>query len=295
MITEFLGLKGIPLTGRFPLKRMDVGHAAVHVTHQPILWVYARSSISFEPECLKWQIYLLLNGVEFKLKSTNEPNGSPNNRLPVLELPHTDGQTPVLLTDDQIRAYVEDGSCNNVPDEHLLHTIEKQLRISFLTYHLFIPSASLHSANLYFPATTKLISLQQSHQFNRLKASASVEIAKVVSGNHVLDHTHTTLTSWLYARYFPSEEPYECVPVDVDAVDRIAANALSELSANLASNTWILGGDKPTYADACLFAYLYLTLSLLPPSSHLRKRLTGHINLTHYTQRIASDYLKARI
>ncbi|TIA89447.1 hypothetical protein E3P99_02076 [Wallemia hederae] len=287
---------------QFPLKRVDVGQAAKHTATTPILWVYGRSSISFGPECLKWQIYLLFNGIQFQLKAINEANASPNNRLPFLELPHREGQRAVLLKDDEIKGYVE-GVTGSEPAEmeahesELLQLVEKQLRASFLTYHFFVESSSRDTPNLYFPASkdNKLVEVQRMHRYNRMQASLSVEIAKVVQGKDDLEQTRTTLSAWFFARMFPSTEPYEAVPIDVEAVDRIAADTLAHLSSRLGSAEWVLGKDKPSYVDASLFAYLYLTLSLLPPTSHLRRRLTGHINLTHYTQHIASDFLKARI
>ncbi|TIB78966.1 hypothetical protein E3Q22_00753 [Wallemia mellicola] len=280
--------------------KFNIDQSIEHSTDIPILWLYGRSSISFEPECLKWQIYLLFNNINFSLKTINEPKASPNNKLPLLELPHKPGQRAVLLKDDEIRKYVE--NIQDIPEADtteldILELVEKQLRSSFLTYFFFMPSTSEQASKLYFPESndTALVSVQRSHKFSRLKAALSVEIAKVVNGTDKLENASTTLTSLILSRYFPSDMPYESVQIDVDVVDRIAASTLATLSSKLGSNTWILGKDKPSFADATLFAYLYLTLSLLPPSSHLRRRLTGHINLTHYTQHIASDYLKARI
>ncbi|TIC07789.1 hypothetical protein E3Q16_00292 [Wallemia mellicola] len=280
--------------------KFNIDQSIGHSTDIPILWLYGRSSISFEPECLKWQIYLLFNNINFSLKTINEPKASPNNKLPLLELPHKPGQRAVLLKDDEIRKYVE--NIQDIPEADtteldILELVEKQLRASFLTYFFFMPSTSEQASKLYFPESndTALVSVQRSHKFSRLKAALSVEIAKVVNGTDKLENASTTLTSLILSRYFPSDMPYESVQIDVDVVDRIAASTLATLSSKLGSNTWILGKDKPSFADATLFAYLYLTLSLLPPSSHLRRRLTGHINLTHYTQHIASDYLKARI
>lgn len=108
-----------------------------------------------------------------------------------------------------------------------------------------MPSTSEQASKLYFPEATDttFVSLQRSHKFNRLKAALSVEIAKVVKGTDQLENSSTTLTSLILSRYFPSDHPYESVQVDVEAVDRIAAATLAELSSKLGSDTWILGRE----------------------------------------------------
>ena len=113
-----------------------------------------------------------------------------------------------------------------------------------LTYFFFMPSTSNQAANLYFPENNnnKLIELQRYHQFNRLKAALSIEIAKVINGCE-LQNSSTTLTSLILSRYFPSDVPYESVQIDVEEVDRIAAHTLLTLSSKLGSNTWILGNE----------------------------------------------------
>ena len=110
-----------------------------------------------------------------------------------------------------------------------------------------MPSTSNQAANLYFPENNnnKLIELQRYHQFNRLKAALSIEIAKVINGCE-LQNSSTTLTSLILSRYFPSDVPYESVQIDVEEVDRIAAHTLLTLSSKLGSNTWILGNELVT-------------------------------------------------
>ena len=81
------------------------------------------------------------------------------------------------------------------------------------------------------------------HRYNRMQASLSVEIAKVVQGKDDLEQARTTLSAWFFARMFPSTEPYEAVPIDVEAVDRIAADTLAHLSSRLGSAEWVLGKE----------------------------------------------------
>ena len=96
-------------------------------------------------ECLKWQIFLIFNKVKFNLKLINESSCSPNHKLPLLQIPNKYNNKLVLLKSDEIFGYVEslngidndDGngndSNNDSDNDNLIHLIETNLRISFVS------------------------------------------------------------------------------------------------------------------------------------------------------------------
>lgn len=62
-------------------------------------------------------------------------------------------------------------------------------------------------------------------------------------------------------------------------------SVLDNLSLILGDEDYIFG-SRPSSLDACVFSYLHVILSVLPPDSRLKSLVLGHDNLTMYSRRI---------
>ncbi|PNP50438.1 hypothetical protein THARTR1_08820 [Trichoderma harzianum] len=228
---------------------------------RPSLYVFARTledarsgRPSFNPQCLKWQTFLRIAGVDVHLVPSNN-HASPSGALPFLLPPTTPPSTPekqststlpsssnavtkptVPLTGSKIHRYAKDNSprepTTSVPPPSRTEAYEALLSQNLRPAWLY--ALYLHDANtplltsLYLPPSPILF-LPSLHA---LRNAATDEILKTT--RRALVDPHRLL---------------------VDAAD-----ALRSLSALLADNDWFFGQPEPGLFDAQVFAYTYLIL-----------------------------------
>ncbi|WQF88735.1 Putative thioredoxin-like, metaxin, glutathione S-transferase domain-containing protein [Colletotrichum destructivum] len=218
----------------------------------PTLYVFVadddapRGRPSFNPSCLKWQTFLKIAGVEFRiLPSTN--HASPSGALPYLQPPSplrpvagagrleayaldnsllpAEKRPPPPAPSDRLRAY-----------ESLLDT---RLRTAWLHALYLAPDNAPLLSRLYLrPASSSpLVRLALAHQ---VRSAAEAEVLK---------STRSALVD----------------PVRIYADARAALEALAAL---LDENTevgeedgpWFFSSPRPTLFDASVFAYTHLLL-----------------------------------
>ncbi|KAL6904901.1 hypothetical protein GGI43DRAFT_295080 [Trichoderma evansii] len=222
---------------------------------RPRLYVFARTEEdarsgrpSFNPQCLKWQTFLRIAGVEVDIVPSNN-HASPSGALPFL-LPPTITQssssttesksapTPkstLPLTGSKIERYAEDHSSHEIPTDSSHSRIEayeallsQSLRPAWL-YTLYLdPFNTTLLTTLYLPASPIL----QLPSLHTLRSAATAEILKT---------TRSAIIS-----------PLQLLS---DATD-----ALRSLSALLSADEWFFGRSEPGLFDAEVFAYTYLIL-----------------------------------
>ncbi|EHK25481.1 uncharacterized protein TRIVIDRAFT_85265 [Trichoderma virens Gv29-8] len=225
---------------------------------RPCLYVFARTledarsgRPSFNPQCLKWQTFLRIAGVQVHLVPSNN-HASPSGALPFLLPPTT--QTPtsekestttpssnavtkptVPLTGAKIHRYAKDNSPREtLPDSPPSRTeayealLLQSLRPAWL-YALYLHNSNTHLLKSLYLPPSPILHLPSLHT---LRNAATDEI---------LNTTRRAL-------------------IDPPQLLADATDALRSLSALLAGDDWFFGQPGPGLFDAEVFAYTYLIL-----------------------------------
>ncbi|KAL7939808.1 hypothetical protein V8C35DRAFT_287747 [Trichoderma chlorosporum] len=228
---------------------------------RPCLYVFARTPEdarggrpSFNPQCLKWQTFLRIAGVDVHLVPSNN-HASPSGALPFLLPPTASSSsstsekdsttshssnavtrpTTVPLTGAKIHRYAKDNSPRETfPDSPPSRTEAYEALLSQSLRPAWLYALYLHENNtpllksLYLPPSP-ILYLPSLHA---LRAAATDEILKTTRR--------------------PVVDPRRLL---VDAAD-----ALRSLSALLAGDDWFFGQPAPGLFDAQVFAYTHLIL-----------------------------------
>ncbi|KAM0264476.1 hypothetical protein ACHAQJ_000667 [Trichoderma viride] len=226
---------------------------------RPCLYVFARTEEdarsgrpSFNPQCLKWQAFLRIAGVQVDLVPSNN-HASPSGALPFLLPPTISGsksaptslssssssssslKTTIPLTGGKIERYAKDHSSHEISTDSPPSRVEayeallsQSLRPAWL-YALYLdPINTTLLKTLYLPPSPIL----QLPSLHTLRNAATAEILKT---------TRSAIIS-----------PLQLLS---DATD-----ALRSLSALLSEDEWFFGRSEPGLFDAEVFAYTYLIL-----------------------------------
>ncbi|KAF7522668.1 hypothetical protein G7054_g12059 [Neopestalotiopsis clavispora] len=232
---------------RFPLVTYPANNLPVRSPthrHLPTLYVFAsdhdavRGLPSFNPSCLKWQTFLKLAGVEFRIISSTN-HASPTGALPFLIPPSTpsDIGSQVPVPSNKLERYALDHGAQIVPDVDTLRLeayqslLDHRIRNAWL-YTLYLsPANSQLLSELYIApvSATGLVQMTVRYQVQR---AAEAEILQSVG----------------------------MVKVDPEVLYRDAEQAFDALAAALGSGDWFFGNSRPGLFDAALFAYTHLLL-----------------------------------
>ncbi|EHK39710.1 hypothetical protein TRIATDRAFT_178789, partial [Trichoderma atroviride IMI 206040] len=223
---------------------------------RPRLYVFARTEEdarsgrpSFNPQCLKWQTFLRIAGVEVDVvPSTN--HASPSGALPFL-LPPTITQSssttteskaaPALiptrpLTGSKIERYAKDHSSHDIPADSSSPSrleayealLSQSLRPAWL-HTLYLDPLNIPLLKTLYLPPSPILQLPSLHV---LRNAATAEILKT---------TRSAIIS-------------------PDQLLSDATDALRSLSALLSDDEWFFGRPEPGLFDAEVFAYTYLIL-----------------------------------
>ncbi|KAI1140322.1 hypothetical protein F5Y05DRAFT_377999 [Hypoxylon sp. FL0543] len=221
------------LPARSPSMR-DVATLYVFISDQDAL----KGLPSFNPSCLKWQTFLKLAGVEFRVvPSTN--HASPTGALPFL-IPPSSPNNPATHTpipSSKLEQYAAEEGTSEVVDvpslklEAYESLIDYQIRNAWL-YALYLsrPNSALLS-HLYITPFSKS-QVVRTTTLHQLRHAAEAEILRSLG-------TPTVNSKALYEG---------------------ARGAFEALSTVLDTDDWFFGVSEPTLFDATVFAYTHLLL-----------------------------------
>jgi len=191
---------------------------------------------SFNPGCLKWQTFLNMAGIDYRLVSSNN-HASPTGSLPFL-LPATSSSSQDSLapipSNKLVKYAAEHGSrikeSSNIRYEAYQSLIDHRIRNAWL-YTLYLEALNFSEVayTLYVLPTSSdpLVRASISHT---LRTAAESELLK-----------HTSI-------------------IDTDDLYSEADKAFEALSTLLAEDSWFFGSANPTLFDASVFAYTQLLL-----------------------------------
>ncbi|KAL7790028.1 hypothetical protein V8C37DRAFT_385185 [Trichoderma ceciliae] len=240
---------------RFPLAVLPADslpeRAPERARPRPCLHVFARTEEdarrgrpSFNPQCLKWQTFLRIAGVDVDLVPSSN-HASPSGSLPFLLSPTASASASASLNNSSLKPaipltglkigrYAKDHSSRDISIdspprvEAYAALLSQGLRPAWL-YILYLHPSNAHLLKTLYLPSSPILQLPSLHI---LRNAASSEILK------------TTRRAIISPLHLLSD----------------AADALRSLSALLSSDEWFFGRPDPGLFDAEVFAYTYLIL-----------------------------------
>ncbi|KAK1750589.1 hypothetical protein QBC47DRAFT_406949 [Echria macrotheca] len=232
----------------------------------PSLYVFAtaedarRGRPSFNPGCLKWQTYLRLAGVPFRLvASTN--HASPTGALPFLLPPRsTTSCSTSPIPSSQLASYAEKTHAvspstplsvvANIPSSSVLRSeayqslVDHPLRNAWL-YALYLDRRHTSLLDTFYTGPASSSGLVRATLRRQLRHAAEGEILKM--GSYLSGAAAGTAV------------------VDGDRVVREAGEALEALAGVLAESGtgWFFGAEGPSLFDCAVFAYTFLMVEYM--------------------------------
>ncbi|KAG8217595.1 hypothetical protein J3R82DRAFT_5746 [Butyriboletus roseoflavus] len=225
---------------------------------QPTLWIAPPRDIvaflSTDVECLKWQAYLALRGVDhIAVRWDISPEGALDARLPVLHLPDP---SPRLLPPRSILDWA-DARLGHPPDP--LEGYRDQFAKDESHAWVALLEGVVHAALSF--------SHPDPHIFSTLFRS---DARKIFAVDAILSPPPPPSTG------FTSPFPPFGANIDPSVIHARYAEAIAALSDRLATDKWFLDSLNPTALDALLFAYLH---TLLHSKESIRIQVTRRPNL----------------
>ncbi|KAK5131054.1 hypothetical protein LTR08_001339 [Meristemomyces frigidus] len=226
---------------------------------------------SFNPGCLKWQVYLKFNDIPFRAVPSNN-HASPSGALPFLLPAATASESDEAVSSKRLRKWVaSQKTAEKVPGhetedvryEAYASLLENRVRKAWL-FQLYLSPANRSVVHrLYIaPCSSNLfIQLTIAHQ---LRAAAESEFVKSCSTNTLVE----------------------------DDIMRDAESALEALATLLGEDDWFFGQGKPGLFDASVFAYTQLVLDegMQWSENKLGELVRSHGSLVQHRERVGGLY-----
>ncbi|KAI1362129.1 hypothetical protein F5Y08DRAFT_284082 [Xylaria arbuscula] len=210
----------------------------------PVLYVFIsdedalKGLPSFNPSCLKWQTFLKLAGIDFRLRPSNN-HASPTGALPFLLPPSTPSdlkpQRPVLS--NKLEQYGLDNAKSKLSGnlgtkiDAYESLLDHRIRNAWL-YTLYLSPANTALLTQLYVAPTTSSSPVRATILYQLRHAAESEILKSTSRDFIN-------------------------PPDLY---KGAKEAFQALDAVLADGEWFFGSSAPGLFDATVFSYTHLVL-----------------------------------
>lgn len=252
----------VPVISKCPLQKPTLWIAPPRTT--AIDQTSDSDILSTDVECLKWQAYIALRGVNnIAVRWDISPEGGIDGRLPCL---HTPDASSELLAPRSIPGWVDsqvgggNDSLNGYSDEMLKD--ESHAWVSLL-------EGVVHAAlNLSEPPQPALSQLFRTATVGgrALEVILSPPPAPLTGLSSVLPSYGTNIT--------------------LSSIQGQYADAIASLSERLGTDKWFLGSENPTALDALAFAYLHCLLSSMDST---RIEVTRRVNLVTWERRVRTQ------
>ncbi|KAK7992026.1 hypothetical protein PG988_000820 [Apiospora saccharicola] len=240
----------------------------------PVLYVFAsdqdalKGLPSYNPSCLKWQTFLKLAGVQFRLAPSSN-HASPTGALPFLIPPSSpsDAASQIPIPSNKLESYALEKGTEKLADttgsklDAYQALLDHRIRNAWL-YALYLsPGNSSLLSQLYVePCSASMV--VRTTILHKLRRAAEAEVLQSIGAPRV---PPTTL-------YIGAEQAFEA------------------LSAGLGSDEWFFGNSRPGLFDAAVFAYTHLLLddNLAWIDTRLRDSLLKFPALVGHRKRLLS-------
>ncbi|KAK7054656.1 hypothetical protein VNI00_003119 [Paramarasmius palmivorus] len=246
----------------------------------PTIWVAPSSDpdsplLSGDVECLKWQSYLALRGLNnIHVRTDIDSQGAIDARLPNLHVPFEEGKEKEKKAESTGPL---DDSTNLLAAHHIPGWVDEKLGHNALEDPL----------EGYKDETAKdesraWVSLLEGNIHAALDLSLPTTTTTTINLSKILTPPPPPLTgvTGLLALAFP---PYG-LRIHKPAIHARYRDAITALSERLGTDKWFLGSDTPTPLDALVFAYLHCIL--LSPDTQLRTEVTKRVNLVAWEWKV---------
>ncbi|KAI0387206.1 hypothetical protein F5Y04DRAFT_243236 [Hypomontagnella monticulosa] len=221
------------LPARSPNAR-DVATLYIFISDQDAL----NSLPSFNPSCLKWQTFLKLAGVEFRVVPSNN-HASPTGALPFLIPPSSpsNSTSSAPIPSNKLELYATENGTLKVP---AVSNPRLELYESLLDHR--IRNAWLYSLYISRPNSALLSQLYVT----------PVSASQIIRTTVLFQLRHAAEAEILRSSGTPAINP--------KALYSGANEAFEALSVVLGSGNWFFGAPEPSLFDATVFAYTHLLL-----------------------------------
>jgi len=250
-------------------------HNPKSLTH-PTLWIHPpRDSVlllSADVECLKWQAYLALRGLErVSVRWDVSPDGGVDGRLPCLHVTRSGEDGEELLAAHMIAEWVDKtlgielgaGKFDGYRDE--VARDESHAWVALL-------EGKVHAALLLSQPQPSLLST----------LLALSDPSPTPNLTTLLTPPAPSLSG--ISSLFP---PYG-TRISPSTIDLQFKDAIASLSERLGTDRWFLASESPTALDALSFAYLH-TILHTPDPNPIRIEVTRRVNLVAWERRVRAQ------
>ena len=259
------------------LPQNDLPRTSPKLSDRPSLHIFTDEgrvkdgSASYNPTCLKWQVYLKFQKISFELVSSNN-HASPTGSLPFILPPGSQtgiDRQPVAAS--KITRWADgqsagQGTNSAMQEEAYLSLIDNSIRNAWL-FHMYLNEENFHAIayRLYIEKTSRN-PIVQATLTQQLKAAAKAELLK------------------------------QSMVINENSLFANAKDAFHALASLLGENEYFSSKVEPGYLDACVFAYTHLLLDgdLGWKDNGLTALLETHENLLNHQRRIRTKYFPIR-
>ncbi|KAI0179218.1 hypothetical protein GGR52DRAFT_535350 [Hypoxylon sp. FL1284] len=193
---------------------------------------------SFNPSCLKWQTFLKISGVDFRVVPSNN-HASPTGALPFL-IPPTSQNTQATRTPVSSRKLEDYAAQHGTSPTTATPSLKQEAYESLLNCQ--IRNAWLYALYLSRPNSSLLSTLY----ITPVSSSRVVRAAVLYQLRHAAEDEIVTSIN--------------APTIDAAALYKQAREAFEAMSAVLGSSDWFFGQPSPGLFDATVFSYTHLLL-----------------------------------
>ncbi|KAF9073693.1 hypothetical protein BDP27DRAFT_1259633 [Rhodocollybia butyracea] len=274
----------------FPLYTHPPLHPNAKSVEEPTIWVHPPSTslLSSDVECLKWQAYLALRGLDgIRVRSDVDAQGAIGGRLPNLHVPHDASATyswtennkgPVsLLSAPQIVEWVDVKLAHSALDD-LWEGYKDEAAKDESRAWVALLEGHVHAALILAQPPRSFF--QSLFDAPTPPSTAQPLLVPPPTSGFFPSYSITFLSPFGTASANPNTR---ISPAMKKAIFNDYADAIKALSEKLGSQKWFLGSEHPTPLDALLFAYLHC---LLGSSDVVRAQVTERVNLVAWELRV---------
>ncbi|THU85635.1 hypothetical protein K435DRAFT_764000 [Dendrothele bispora CBS 962.96] len=262
------------ISASFPLYTYSPVHSLSTTTpKEPTLWIHPcneADALSGDVECLKWQAYLALRGLNnIRVRTDIHPQGAIDRRLPNLHLPD-DRLLPAHSIPEWVDEYLAHSSLDDRWEGYASEAAKDESRAWVALLEGNVHAALILAQN---PPSLKNNLLEMLSPFPTFTSESSA----------LNSLRSTVVPPPPPATGFLSLLPPIGIRVDAESVNAKYAQAIQALSERLSTDKWFLGSENPTPLDALVFAYLNCILRSPEP---IRTQVTRRVNLVAWEWRV---------
>ncbi|CAF9918191.1 hypothetical protein IMSHALPRED_004233 [Imshaugia aleurites] len=250
---------------------------------------------SFNPGCLKWQVYLLFKGIDFVTIPSNN-HASPTGALPFL-LPASSsknsGEAVLPVPSIRIERWLREKKTMGRPSDEVS---EGRKQHAEATASAKLTSTYKESVDMRYEAYMSLLNCRIRNAYLYSLYLCPPNFASIVLPCYIKPSTSNTLARLALSHQLRAAAETELLKqspiIDVEAIYRECHKAFEALSNLLGDDKYFFGEETPGLFDASVFAYTHVLLDENLDWKHTRitEGLEQNGNLVEHQKRIMEGW-----